>query len=123
MAGAAGALSASHRLLSLCSSSLTSPYTGNLSVLWCYWSKPVGLSAGKGFWELLGAWCVRWTLRWEHPSPLGTANGGTQSNRAWRSQTRFPSPKGSSVSEFLGWLPWQPLKTSRVKSRAEKTLD
>lgn len=51
--GASG-WSGSPRLLTLGSSSPT----GSLSVVWCYWTQPVGLSPGKASLSLLGAWSL-----------------------------------------------------------------
>lgn len=104
MAGAGrGSVSASHRLLSLCSSSLTSPYTGNLSVLWCYWSEPVGLSAGKeGVLGAAGGVACGVDSALGTSVPSGHCQRGHTEQRGMEVADEVPKPKGLQCQRVPG---------------------
>ena len=75
----------------------SSPCTGRLSVVWCDWTEPVGLSPGKASLSLLGAGRSVQTLGREGPSLVGTAGNLRRGHRAWTSRAPGPSQEGTRV--------------------------
>lgn len=80
-----------------------SPGPGSLSVVWCYWTEPVGLSPGKVPLPPWEAWGLGWTLGRERPPLAGTAGNLGPGHRARMSQGRGPEPRGRQSQPIPAW--------------------